>query len=200
MTPRTSTAFSPTACVLLALLLPHPAAADSGYGLAVGLATPLAPSDTLGVSVGLSAFRTGLDGPRSLLRARGEVLGIITSDSKAIMPTLVRELGVELGRVDIFLDAGVQIFGFAWREDYAVFATVGFTGGVGMALNVSERLRLGVRGAVTWLPSDTTAIINEPESEDKPTFAFVTVLLTLEYMPKRPRRKPRELMPPPLLD
>ena len=190
-----------TALVLLLLLpgLPREAAADKGYGVAVGLGAPLADTDTLGVAVGLSAFRTDLGGPKSMLRAHGELLGIITSDTKAILPTLFGELGGRVGDADVFIVAGVQMFGFAWRRDYTVFGMVGLCGGVGLALNVNPRWRVGFRGTVTWLPSDTTAIVND-DGGDKPTFAFIAVMLTLHYTPASPVRRPTELMAPPVLD
>ena len=187
------------AILLLLLLCPRAAAAEKGYGLAVGLGAPLGSTDTLGVAVGLSAFRTDLPGPRTMLRAPGELLGIVTTDPKAVMPTLVGELGTSVGDVDLFFTAGVQMFGFAWRRDYTVFGIVGLTGGVGMSLRVTSRLRMGFRGAVTWLPSDTTAIIDE-DGGDKPTFAFISAMLTVTYAPKTLARRPSELMAPPPLD
>ena len=184
--------------LLLLSLGPGVAAAEKGYGLAVGLGAPLASTDSLGVAVALSAFRTGLEGPKSMIRAHGELLGIITSDTKAVMPMLVGELGTSLGEVDLFLTAGVQMFGFAWRRDYTVFGMLGLSGGVGLAMRVNSRLRVGFRGAATWLPSDTTAIVDE-DGGDKPTFAFITVMLTVEYTPPVVARRPSELMAPPEL-
>lgn len=187
-----------TVLMLLLLACPRVAAAENGYGLAVGLGAPLGSTDALGVAVGLSAFRTDFGGPRSMMRAHGELLGIVTRDTKAVMPTLVGELGGQVGDVDIFITAGVQMFGFAWRQGYTVFGMVGLCGGVGMAMRLNSRLRVGFRGAVTWLPSDTTAIIVEDDG-DKPTFAFISVMLTVEYTPFVAARKPSELMAPPEL-
>jgi len=112
------------------------------------------------------------------------------------MPTLVGELGTSLGDVDLFFTAGVQMFGFAWRRDYTVFGIVGLTGGVGMALRVNPGLRVGFRGAVTWLPSDTTAIIADDGGE-KPTFAFVSVMLTVEFSSRVMARRPLDPIIPP---
>ncbi len=187
------------ALLLLSWGLPLQAAADRGYGVAVGLGAPLADTDTLGVAVGLSAFRSDLGGPKSMLRAHGELLGIVTSDTKAILPTLAGELGGSVGDADLFVVAGVQMFGFAWRQDYTVFGIVGLLGGLGVALNVNPRWRVGFRGTVTWLPSDTTAILDD-EGGEKPTFAFISVMLTLHYTPSTPSRRPTELMAPPVLD
>ena len=199
MFSRESQPMIAAALILLPLsLCPRAARADDGYGLAVGLGAPLDSADALGLSVGLSAFRTSLDGPRSLIRAHGELLGIITNDTKAVMPTLVGELGTRLGDVDLFFTAGVQMFGFAWRQDYTVFGILGLTSGVGLALPISPSLRVGFRGAVTWLPSDTTAIISEDGGE-KPTFAFISVMLTVELTPRLVARRPTEFMAPPEL-
>ena len=187
-----------TVILLLLLACPRGAAAENGYGLAVGLGAPLDSTDALGVAVGLSAFRTDLGGPRGMIRAHGELLGIITRDTKAVMPTLVGELGGQVGDVDIFLITGVQMFGFAWRQDYTVFGMVGLRGGVGMAMRLNPRWRVGFRGSVTWLPSDTTAIVVEGDG-DKPTFAFISVMLTVAYIPHRASRRPLDPMAPPEL-
>ena len=188
--------------VLVALLLlPWSARAETGYGLAVGLGAPLAPTDSLGLSLGLSAFAAGdEDGPASMLRARGELLGIVTSDTKAVMPTLVGTLGARLGRLELFIDGGVQMFGFAWRQDWAVFAVFGLTGGAGLSVQLHPQWRVGLRGQATWLPSATTAKLEAPDGADKPAFAFLSAMLTVEFSPTAivPAAS-GELMPPPEL-
>lgn len=182
-------------------LAPRSAAADegAGYGVALGIAAPVETFDTLGVSMGLSAFRADLGGPRAMLRVSGELLGFITTDTQAVLPTLRAELGTRVGDAELFLSAGVQMFGWAWQQDYTLFGVMGLTGGVGMALNVSPRVRVGFRGGVTWLPSDSTAIVVEGDG-DKPSFAMVSLMLTLELSPRPVVRRPawHDLTPPEL--
>ncbi len=187
------------AALVLLTLWPRTAQADdSGYGVAVGLGAPL-DAESLGLSLGLSAFRADLGGPRAMLRASGELLGIITSETQAVLPTLQAEIGTRLGDAELFVSGGVQMFGFAWRQDYTVFGVVGLCGGLGMSLRVSPRVRLGFRGTVTWLPSDTTGIVVEGTG-DKPDFAFVSLMLTLELSPGVAARRPSSyIMPPPEL-
>ena len=137
----------------------------------------------------MSAFATGdEDGPLSILRIRGELLSVVTPGPWAIMPTLSGDVGVELGNLTLYLQGGVQIFGFAHRGDYTVFATLGVVGGVGMAIQVTPRLRVGMRGTVAWLPTQTTARVSGPEDGDKPVFATISALFTvmLTNPPHRP--------------
>ena len=167
---------------LLLLFDPSTVAAETGWGFAAGLGAPLDPSEELGISFGVGAFAEGDDdGPVSVLRFRGELLGVVTSGPWAIMPTLTGDIGLELGWLSIYLQGGVQLFGFASRKDYIVFATLGLVGGAGMEVQVSPRFRLGVRGTVAWLPTQTTARISGPEDGDKPVFATISTMLTLVY-------------------
>ena len=184
------------------------AAAETAYGVAGGMAGAMAPTDAFGGMVGLSAMASGggVDGPLPVLRLRGELLGIVTEDAKAIMPTLTGEIGGAVGPVELFLSGGLQIFGFAWRGEYTVFSNLGILGGGGFSVAVSPRFRLGLRGTVAWLPEVTTGRITEPESGgDTPTFAFFGVMLTLDYFPDggqdtgRAEEENPELMPPPEL-
>jgi len=153
------------------------AAAIPEYGFAAGPAVPLWPSDSLGACVGLSAgaATTG----SSLLRVRGELLGVITGDAKGVMPTVGGEAGVRHGRLELFGLAGVQLFGVAARGGHVVFATLGLTGGGGLSVQLTRQLRLSVRGAMTWLPSFSAATISAGEGE-RPTLAFLMVLVGLE--------------------
>ncbi len=187
--------------MLLLHLVPAAARAETGYGVAAGLGAPLSPSAELGVSLGLSAFAEGGDdGPLSILRFRGELLSVVTSGPWAIMPTLTGDVGAELGRLSLFLQGGVQLFGFAHREEYTVFATLGLLGGAGLAVQVTPRWRIGVRGTVAWLPSATTARISGPEDGDKPVFATISALLTVVYTKPPPQPGPSVDDSVPILD
>jgi hypothetical protein len=163
-----------------------PALAVMRYGVAAGPATPLRPSDTVGGVVGLSATLSGsdtLDEVATLLRLRGELLGLLTSDSKALLPTLTGDIGFEAGALHLFLTGGVQIFGVASRADTTVFATLGFTGGIGLSTPLRPKLRLTVRGTVTWLAPFANAVLSSPEGKDSPSYFFLCVLVGVEYLP-----------------
>jgi hypothetical protein len=153
-------------------------AAIPEYGIAAGPSVPLWPSDTLGGCIGLSAgAATG--GSSSLLRVRGELLGVITGDTKAVMPMLGGEAGLRYGRLELYGLAGVQLFGVAARRGHVVFATLGLQGGGGLSVQLTRQLRLSVRGAMTWLPSFSAATLSAGDGE-RPPFAFLTVLVGLE--------------------
>lgn len=187
--------------LLCSSLVTASASAENGWGLAAGLGAPLGPSDELGVTVGVCAFAEGdEDGPVSVLRLRGELLGVVTTGPWAVMPTLTGDVGLELGDVSFFIQGGVQLFGFAAREDYIVFATLGLVGGAGMEVQVSPRFRLGVRGTVAWLPTQTTARISGPEDGDKPVFATISTLFTLVYNSEPPHPGPTLDNTIPILD
>lgn len=164
------------------------ALAATGYGAAAGVAVPLAPAERPGLSAGLSAV-IGADDPElresasSLLRVRGEIHGILTADSKAILPTLSGDAGLSTGRVDLFLTGGVQIFGGAWRGDYAFFTTFGLVGGGGLALEVTGGIQLALRGTVTWVPDFAAARIKGPEQGERPTLLFASAMLGIVYTP-----------------
>ena len=153
------------------------AAAIPEYGIAAGPIVPLWPSDSLGACFGLSAGAA--TSGSSLLRVRGELLGVITSDAKAALPTVGGEAGLRYGRLELYGLAGVQLFGVVARAGHVVFATLGVTAGGGLSIQLTKRLRLSVRGAMTWLPSFSAATISAGEGE-RPTFAFLTLLVGLE--------------------
>lgn len=190
--------------LVLALITPRAAAAEAGYGVAAGVAAPLGPTDGVGGMIGLSAMATGTrEGPLPVLRLRGELLGLVTSTSQAVLPTLTGELGGSVGPVDLFLCGGVELFGFAWRGGFAMFSTVGLLGGGGLALSLSPRFRLGLRATVIWLPDPTTATMVGPDDEsiERPPVAFMGLMLTLDIEPDAApsREQDTELMPPPEL-
>lgn len=171
--------------VLAALLLLVASTASAQtvkqYGVAAGPAFPLAPTNSVGAALAVSAAAlAGEELAANLLRARGELHGIWTSEAKALMPTLIGEAGLNWRRLDLFLTGGVQLFGVAQREGYTVFATFGLLGGGGLALHVHRRVSITMRGLVSWLPSFATAILSEPSSGEKPSFAFFSGLVGVD--------------------
>jgi hypothetical protein len=176
------------AVALAASFVGASALAATGYGAVAGVAIPLAPVERPGLAVGFSA-EIGADDPElqesasSLLRVRGELQGILTQDSKAILPTLSGDVGLGAGPLDLFLTGGVQIFGGTWRGDYAFFTTLGFTGGGGLALEVYGGLKLVLRGTVTWLPDFAAARVKGPEQGERPTLLFTSAMLGVVYTP-----------------
>jgi hypothetical protein len=181
--------------LLLLLVLSAEAAADdsesdsaSAYGAAAGVALPLEPVERPGVALALSAALTDLQQTApALLMVRGEIVGLIASEGKAIMPTLTGDVGVALGPAQIFFSGGVQIFGVTWRGDYTFFTTFGLTGGGGLRFRLHEALSLELRGAVVWLPEFAAAKLREPasagEGEGLPTLLFFHGLLGVVYSP-----------------
>jgi hypothetical protein len=175
---------------LSGLTLSGASAATLEYGLAGGPAVPLWPSDGLGASLGASALLVlGDPADLRLTRVRGELLGVLAGDAKAIMPTLSGEIGVRiLGGLELHLSGGVQLFGFANRAGTTVFAALGVVGGGGLSARLGRRLRLTVRGVLSWLPSFAMGTMSAPEAQQgRPTFAFLSVLVGLEY--RSPSRK-----------
>ena len=174
----------PAALALAVLLFAPDAAAKKLYGAHAGVGLPLGPVGTPGVAGGLSAVLTGSDleaGPAGMLHVRGEILGVYSPDGSAgVLPLLLADGGVELGRFSGWMTAGVQIFGFSWREGYSFFTGFGLVGGGGLALRVHERVALELRAQVVWLPEFSAALIHEPaEASGRPILLFLSGLLGL---------------------
>jgi hypothetical protein len=175
---------SPKSLSLAALLVlgaTEALAVERSYGLAAGPASTLGPATGLGAALALSAAASG-DSPGSLLRARGELVGILGEGCKAALPTLVGDVGLrfERGALELFLTGGIQIFGVASRADYTVFSTLGLIGGAGLSARMGRRLRLTARGLAIWLPGDAAARLAAPEGAPKPTYALLMVLIGLD--------------------
>jgi hypothetical protein len=188
--------------ICLVLLLAAPAAAaPPGFGAGGGVFIPLDPTDTVGGAVTVTAFARGdPEGPMGMLAMRGELVGLVSEDSKGILPTLVGEANLDLSRVNLGFFVGVQMFGFTWRGDYTMFATFGLVGGAGVMFRLTRALSLGLRSSVIYLPPFALAKIEGPDNEDRPTLGFVTGTLVFEYTFDQPGRQEPTLMAPPVLD
>ena len=180
MLPRRSAAL----VCWLALGIPPAAAAPKDQGAAAGLGLPLASVERPGVAAGLSTVVSRIESesvPGGLLHLRGEVQGSWAPDAEvgAVTPLLSADLGAELGRLQLFLTGGVQIFGVAWRDGYTFFTTFGLVGGGGLSVRVHERLQIEARCTVTWLPSFAAARLEEPDPapDELPTLLFLGGLL-----------------------
>jgi hypothetical protein len=158
-----------------------------GYGGAAGVTVPLSPTEGPGVALALSATLAGFEETSAaILLLRGEVLGLIGAETKAIMPTLSGEAGFTFGPVDLFFTGGVQIFGLNWSGDWTFFTTIGFIGGAGLRVKVTEGLQLEARAGVTWLPEFGAAKLKEPAEAqvgDLPTLLHFHGLLGVVYTP-----------------
>ena len=117
----------------------------------------------------------------SLLRFRGEVQGLLGRNTWQVFPTLVGDVGGRLGGLELFLTGGVQLFGFASRADFNVFASFGLTGGVGVSARLGRNLRLVARCVVTWIPGDMAGKMSAPEGIEKPTFLSLSTLIGFDY-------------------
>ena len=181
------------ATVLIALAAaPAPAWAQDdegtkGYGGAAGVTVPLSPTEGPGVALAASAtLARAEEGAASILLLRGEVLGLIGAETKAIMPTLSGDAGFSFGPVDLFFTGGVQMFGVNWRGAWTFFTTIGLIGGGGLRVKVSEGLQLEARAGVTWLPEFGAAKLKEPSDAkvgDLPTLLHFHGLLGVLYTP-----------------
>jgi hypothetical protein len=167
-------------CLLLALFpLGAAAQVERSYGAAAGPATTLAPGGTLAVALAASAAAAG-SGSASLLRFRGEVQGLVGPRLWQVHPTLVGDVGGRLGRLELFLTGGVQLFGFASRADFTVFASFGLTGGAGIAARIGKNLLLVARTVLTWIPGDAAGKMSGPEEAAKPTYLTLSTLIGLD--------------------
>jgi hypothetical protein len=169
--------------VLLFLVAGAPAAAaEREYGLCAGLGTLLAPAGPLGASLAFSAAVSPSLGGRRLVRARGELEVFAADGAWAVLPTISGDVGLRLGRLDLFATGGLELFGGARRAGYTVFANLGLLGGAGLAVRLSPRLRMGVRATTTWLPSFAAVKLNAPEGAEQPTYLFLSGMLSLEIV------------------
>lgn len=151
-------------------------------GVAAGGAMSLDPTDDFGGSLALSAaMQMANDGPASLLWLRGRLQGVVSDNSWAVMPQLLGDVGVHAGPFEIFISGGVQLFGVASRAKESVFALLGLTGGAGFTVAPTGSWRIGLRGDITWLPTQLAAPLDDPRGEAKQSFLFVTAALTVEF-------------------
>ena len=165
---------------LLVALTPT-AWAEKHAGAAAGVGLALGPYGGLGFSGSLFSLVTDFGDeqvPAALLQLRGEVLGVVTSEASAALPLLSADAGLGVGPLDLFVTAGVEVFGFAWRGGYTLFTSFGLVGGGGLALKVHPRVDLQLRGIVTWLPDFAAPVLNAPDpAPDRPTLLFVSATL-----------------------
>lgn len=177
---RRGLALATLAALTVAGAAPPALAGEREYGISLGPVTPLVPSNGLGAMVALSASASTGSG-RRVMRARGELLGLAgEGGSWAALPTLTGDVGLQAGRLELFLTGGVELFGFARRAGFTAFSTVGLLSGAGLSVRLTPRFRLTVRGLVAWLPSFTAAKISADEGIEKPNFAWLSVLAGLE--------------------
>ncbi|MFH1132226.1 MAG: hypothetical protein V1754_12890 [Pseudomonadota bacterium] len=158
-------------------------AAKHWYGIAAGPLVHLVPSDRIGVVAALSAGIEGTQWNENFFQgACGTLFGLITESSKALLPTLTGELGLEMGTASLLLNGGVELFGIAQRNEWTVFSTFGLVGSAGVSIEVSPGVRLSLRGQVIWLPPFSAARLAEPPSGEMPTFAFASALFGVEFL------------------
>ena len=170
----------PAVLLCLVVLGEHAAAAEREYGIAAGLGTLLAPADPFGASVVISALVSPSSGGRRLVRARGELEVFVADGAWAALPTIGGDAGLRLGRFDLYVTGGVELFGGARRTGYTVCANLGLQGGAGLAVRLTPRLRLGLRALLVWLPSVAAIKLAAPEGAEPPTFLFLSGMLSLE--------------------
>ncbi|MCC6746868.1 MAG: hypothetical protein IT371_04370 [Deltaproteobacteria bacterium] len=162
-------------------------AGERWYGGQAGALLPLDPVEEWGGTVGMSAAM-GLDhGGRSILAVRGTLVGQFASGHWAALPTLTGDVGLRLKRLELLLSGGVELFGFARRGEWTIFAPLGFLGGAGVAVTVHPRVKIGLLGQILYLPSFTAAKMVQPEKGGSlPTMAFVSTMLRVEVLGEGP--------------
>jgi len=157
-------------------------AAEREYGFAAGVGTLLAPTGPFGASLAFSASATPSWGGRRLVRARGELWGFIADGAWAALPTISGDVGLRLGRLDLYLTGGVELFGVSHRDGFTVFATFGLTAGAGLGVRLTPRLRVSLRPVLFWLPGFAAAKLSGPDVGDRPNHLFFSGLLSLELV------------------
>lgn len=161
------------------LLSPSGAKAESdrNYGFGAGVTFDLDPAEHLGVALDASVTQP-IGG---LLWARGALLGLITEDGFAVVPTLSGVVAVRLGPIELSANAGVHIFGVARRKGETIFSIFGIGGGAALMVVPSESWRIGVRADVTWLPKKLSAPIDNPVVDAANTFLYLSTMLVVEF-------------------
>lgn len=157
-------------------------AGERWYGAAAGAGATLAPLDRAGGWVAASAAMGGsvAEGPLHVA-PRGTFVGFFARDCWAALPLLGGDAAALVGPARFFLTAGVQLFGFARRDDWTFFLPFGLHGGAGVSFDVGQHLRLGARALVTWLPAQISARIEEPETGEPPTLLLLGGGITAEW-------------------
>lgn len=185
MVRPTASAGRGAACLALLALLGAAAPAAAGerwYGAAAGAGTTLSPLNRVGGWVAASAAmgESIAEGPLHVA-GRGTFAGFIARDCWAALPLLGGDAATSLGPARLFLSAGVQLFGFARRDDWTFFLPFGLHGGAGFSFDVGETLRLGAQALVTWLPAQISARISAPETGEPPTLLLLGFGITAEW-------------------
>ena len=174
------------------------------YGFGVGAALNLPPAalleDEFGLAVSASAaMRVQLaEGPLTIRWLRGRLTGLVSSSSWAILPTLTGELCGQIGPLELALVGGAQLFGFARREDETIFAPIGPTAGVRMAIHVAD-WRIGIRSDIVYLPTQLSAAISETNADLEQSFVFLSWQLTVEHYRRRASPSDENFFAPPPL-
>jgi hypothetical protein len=169
--------------VIALLLLGSPAAAaEREYGIAAGLGSLLAPTGPFTGSLFLSAAAMQSNSGRRLIRARGELQVHVGDGVWAVLPTISGDAGLHWGRLDLYFTGGAELLGGARRAGYTSFASMGFLGGGGLSVRLSQRVRLGLRAVVTWLPSFSAVKLAAPDGAEQPNYLYATGLLSLEIL------------------
>lgn len=171
--------------LLLCLAAPSTVLAERGrfYGVAAGTTYADDPAQEMGVALSASvAIPIGEEGPRSLVWARGKLMGLITGDSWAVVPSLMGSISGRFGFLELSLEGGFHIFGVARYQEQTSFSIFGVGGGGALMIWPSETWRVGVRAEVSWLPSSLSSPIDEPTVDADHSFLFVSALLSVEIL------------------
>ena len=151
------------------------------YGLAAGATYDLENGRPAGVAVAASVTVPAGDDWGGSLGAQGRLLGLITSEGWAVIPSLSGVLSARLGPLEFSLDGGVHIFGVARQRAETIFSIFGVRGGAGLMVQPQPSWRIGVRADLSWLPKSLSSPIDHPEIDANNTYLYVSTMLCLEF-------------------
>lgn len=157
--------------------------ADRWFGFGAGGATTLVPTKPGIWAAASAATEPEMQQSGVTIAGRGSLNGAMGDGHWAVLPQLTGEGGLSIGPVRLFLEAGVELFGFARRDGWTIFAPFGVIGGGGLTVGLSDDLRLGLRAQICWLPEATNGRMKEPDGQDKgslPTFLLVGGVISVE--------------------
>jgi hypothetical protein len=190
---------APRAAAFLAALAVVAAAAgcDPGYsyGVAGGVAGPLAPAQTGGYAA-LGVKREFEAGPRTIANyftAEGSIAGFASTDSRGIAPMLVGAGGMKNGIFRLYVEGGFHILGALERWHNQVVSFFGLVGGAGLGFALGEHFEVHLGGRVLWSSPTTQIDINkDPDPAHKKEWLYFFGGLSLHWRPRIVPNRPLE--------
>lgn len=165
-------------CLFCALFVGQLSYAERhNYSFSAGGAFNLDNRDDYGValSAGVTMKMEGF------LAAQGRLLGILTEDGYAVVPTLLGMVSLPFGPFEFNLNGGIHIFGVAHQQEETIFTIFGLAGGASLMIVPTESFAFGVRADISWLPKETSSPIDDPKVDAKETFLYGSACFVIEF-------------------